>query len=236
MGLMKKRGIIKLKTRMLIYNYILKHPGLHFRELSRELKIPKSTLDYHLTFLKKLELIKIKSNGRYSRYYAMKQVDRRDKELINVLRQEVPLKLVIHLIVEGPGDIYKDEKTFWKALDNPATLTNLFSVKELVELEKYWNWDKGDLFKLNKGRSTIDFHLNKLLNTGIIEKIRVGKEIKYKLKDRYLIYCFLVENNKALSNELIDTMLLYDNDGIVNFYINRGLDAVLEFFLNPYHL
>ena len=55
---MKKDGIIKLKTRKLIYNYISNHPGLYFRELSRELKIPKSTLDYHLTFLKKLEQLK----------------------------------------------------------------------------------------------------------------------------------------------------------------------------------
>jgi len=235
MGLMKKRGIIKLKTRKSIYNYIVKHPGLHFRELSRELKIPKSTLDYHLTFLKKLELIKVKSNGRYNRYYAMNKVDRRDKELLNVLRQDVPLKLVIHLIVKGPGDIYKDEKTFWKAIDNPDNLTNLFSVKELVELEKYWNWDNG-IFKLNKGRTSIDFHLNKLLKANIIEKIRVGKEIKYKLKDRYLIYCLLIENNEALSNELIDTMLLYDNDGIINFYINRGIDAFLEFWPNPIYI
>jgi predicted transcriptional regulator len=235
MGLMKKRGVIKLKTRMLIYNYILKHPGLHFRELSRELKIPKSTLDYHLNFLKKLELIKVKSNNRYKRYYAMKQVDRRDKELINILRQEVPLKIVIHLMVQGPGDIYKDEKTYWKALEYPADLTNLFSVKELVELEKYWNWENG-ILKLNKGRTSIDFHLNKLLKAGIIEKIRVGKEIKYKLKDRYLIYCFLIENNKALNIEIIDTMLLWDTDGIIDFYIDRGIDAFLEFWPNPIYI
>ncbi|MCK4364807.1 MAG: ArsR family transcriptional regulator [Thermoplasmatales archaeon] len=234
---MKKEGIIKLKTRKLIYNYILKHPGLHFRELSRELKIPKSTLDYHLSFLKKLELIKVKSNGRYNRYYAMKQVGRIDKEIINVLRQEVPLKLVIHLLVDGPGDIYKSKKTFWKAMDNPSARTKLFSVKDLVELEKYWNWDKGDLYKLNKSRSTIDFHLNKLLNADIIEKIRVGKEIKYKLKDNLMIYFFLVENNKVLSNELIDIMMASGNDGrLLKYYTKKAIDTLWEIFPHPYHV
>ena len=59
---MVKEEILKLESRKLIYNYILEHPGLHFRELSRELKIPKSTLEYHLSYLKKLELIKIAVN------------------------------------------------------------------------------------------------------------------------------------------------------------------------------
>jgi DNA-binding transcriptional ArsR family regulator len=139
MGLMKKRGIIKLKTRKLIFNYILKHPGLHFRELSRELKIAKSTLDYHLTFLKKLELIKVKSNGRYNRYYALNKVDRRDKELLNVLRQDIPLKLILRLMAPGPSDIYKNEKIFWKAIENPAAHIKLYSVRELLEFEKYMN-------------------------------------------------------------------------------------------------
>jgi DNA-binding transcriptional ArsR family regulator len=232
---MKKGGIKKLKTRMLIFNYIVKHPGLHFRELSRELKIPKSTLDYHLTFLKKSELIKVKSNNRFNRYYAMNKVDRRDKELINILRQEVPLKIVFHLLVEGPGDIYKDEKTFWKAVAHPPSHERLLSVKEIVELEKYWNWDKADLHHINKGRSTIDFHLNKLLKAGIIEKIRVGKQVKYKLKDRFGTYCFIVENNEALSSELIDTMLSWDNDGIIDFYMNRFIDACLKIFHPLYH-
>ena len=232
---MEKEGILKLKARKIIYNYILERPGLHFRELSRELKIPKSTLEYHLSYLKKLELIKAKSNGRYHRYYAMKQVGRIDKEILNVLRQEVPLKIVILLLVGGPGDIFKSPKIFWKAIDNPATYTRPFSVKELVEMSKYWNWDKGDLYQLNKGRSTIDFHLNKLLNADIIEKVRVGKEIKYKLKDKILIYFFLVENNKALSNELIDMMLYSSNDGVGSHYMNKAMDALWEIFPHPYH-
>ena len=231
---MKKDGIIKLKTRKMIYNYILDHPGLHFRELSRELKIPKSTLDYHLSILKKLELINVKSNGRYNRYYAMKQVGRIDKEILNVLRQEVPLKIVILLLNEGPGDIYKSDKIFWKAMNNPATHTKLFSVKELIGLTKYWNWAKGDLFQLNKGRSTIDFHLNKLLNADIIEKIRVGKEIKYKLKDEEVIWLFLFDNKEALSNELLDTMLLWDAVG--NYYIKKAIDTFFEVFPHPYHV
>jgi hypothetical protein len=76
--------------------------------------------------------------------------------------------------------------------------------------------------------------LNKLLNAGIIEKIRVGREVKYKLKDDWFVCFFLVDNNEALSNELIDR--LFEDEKIIDFYLNRGIDAVLEFFPNPYYL
>jgi DNA-binding transcriptional ArsR family regulator len=232
---METEGIIKLKTRKLIYNYILQNPGLHFRELSRELNIPKSTLEYHLSYLKKLEFIKAKSNGRYNRYYVTKKVGRKEKELINILRQEVPLKLVLHLLVGGPGDIYKSPKTWYKALDDPNTRTRASSIKELYGLTKYWNWEKGDLYKLNKGRSTIDFHLKKLLDADIVEKVRDGKEIKYRLKDDLLIFFFLVDNNRALSNELIDMMLYSSDKGVVNYYLNKLLNIAYEVFPHPYH-
>jgi len=90
---------------------------------------------------------------------------------------------------------------------------------------KYRNWDKGDLYQLKKARSTIDFHLNKLLDADIIEKVRVGKEIKYKLKDDDMIVNFLIRHKKALSNELIDTMLGWRNNMIGEHLINRAINT-----------
>jgi DNA-binding transcriptional ArsR family regulator len=139
------------------------------------------------------------------------------------------------LLTGGTGDIYKSEKIFWKSKANPATRYNIVSVKELVGLTKYWNWYKGDLFRLNKGRSTIDFHLDKLLDADIIEKVRVGKEIKYKLKDNGMILNFLIKHKNALSNELIDTMLGWRNNMIGEYLINRAINTIYEIFPHPYH-
>ena len=45
-ALMKKNGILELKTRREIYQFILKYPGLNKSELSRMLNIPYTTLKY----------------------------------------------------------------------------------------------------------------------------------------------------------------------------------------------
>ena len=103
-------------------------------------------------------------------------------------------------------------------------------------MTKYWKWDNGVL-NLKKARSTIDFHLNKLLKAEIVEKIRVGKEIKYKLKDDRLTYWFLVDNNEALSNKLIDKLLSKGNDcQYTKYFINRALDTIYDIFPHPYHV
>ena len=165
----------------------------------------------------------------------MKKVGRRDKELINILRQEVPLKLIILLMCEGPGDIYKSHKDFWGAMKDPTAHTKLKSVKDLEELTKYWQWEK-DLLRVKKARSTIDFHLNKLLKADLIERVRVGKEIKYQLKDYISIYTFFIENNKVLSNEIIDFLMTSSNDGQSFKYGFRDFENKLwEIFPHPYH-
>ena len=80
---MVKKEDLELETRQKIHNYILKNPGLCLNELSRKLNISKSTLNYHLNYLKKLGVIIGKSNGRYIRFYIASKVGNGDKKLIN---------------------------------------------------------------------------------------------------------------------------------------------------------
>ena len=82
------------KKRLLIYNTILKYPGLHFRELSRKLNIPKSTLEYHLRLLIKQNLIISESEKKYTRYYGLNNVGEVDKKLLKILRQDMPFKII----------------------------------------------------------------------------------------------------------------------------------------------
>jgi predicted transcriptional regulator len=63
----KKMSEIETKRR--IYNFILKNPGLHMRELSRKMNIPYSTLKYHLYYLKNRELIIVRPSGKYYRFF-----------------------------------------------------------------------------------------------------------------------------------------------------------------------
>ena len=94
----KERGL-ELKARRIIYNYILKNPGLHERELARHLDMALSTLDYHLYYLKKRELIFTKSDGHYTLYYISGKISTKDKEALALLRQNAPRRIVIYLLI-----------------------------------------------------------------------------------------------------------------------------------------
>lgn len=61
--LMENKQLLELEVRRKIYNHIIKKPGLHLRKLVKVLKIPKLTLWYYVTYLKRNELInKFKRN------------------------------------------------------------------------------------------------------------------------------------------------------------------------------
>lgn len=97
---MKKKGnnyLLELASRRKIYNFILNHPGTYLREISREIKTPKSTVDYHLHYLKQLDLINIKTGGRYKRYYIKEEVGRFEEQSLNVLRKKTALHIALIL-------------------------------------------------------------------------------------------------------------------------------------------
>lgn len=225
-------NILKLETRRQIYNIILENPGLHLRGLSRRTNLSFGGLRHHLNYLKKQEYIVTKSDPRYTRYYVSKKVGKKDKELLNLLRQEVPRKIVLLLITAGPAELYgkytKEEQ------GDPSLRTIVHSKKDLVELTEYWKEPYADLFHLKKKRMTIDFHLKKLIDADVVEKIKDGREAKYVIKDEFRIWLFLADYQKSLSDELVDLKLFWHND-----FIERRIDAVLnvtwEIFPHPYH-
>ena len=98
---MGKNNEYNLQLRNVIYNHILKHPGVHEREIARRLKIPLSTLDYHLYFLKKRKLIVAKSDGHYTYHYAVGKISSKDEKLLGVIRQRVPRKIIIFILLNG---------------------------------------------------------------------------------------------------------------------------------------
>ncbi|HEY0087971.1 MAG TPA: winged helix-turn-helix transcriptional regulator, partial [Candidatus Lokiarchaeia archaeon] len=150
-------NVLSLKTRGEIYNYILKHPGMHLREISRKKKISYSVLRHHLNFLEKLGLIITKSNQRFIRFYANQKVSKKDKEIINVIREEIPRSIVILLLSPGPIE------NFTNSLEEEGrkvkNYIKTYSQKEILSLARFWGKEHKELFRVIKHRSTIDFHL-----------------------------------------------------------------------------
>jgi len=229
-----RKDILDYEKRKKIYELILKNPGLHLRELSRILDIPMGSLRFHLNSLKKHDLITTKKIGRFKRYYAIYMVSNKDKEILNLLRQEIPRRIIILLLTAGPGDIYKDKETQKKAYLKKSTFTFTYSKKELIELTKYWNGIYANFFHLHRHRTTVAFHLKKLLAADIIEQVKIGRVTKYKLKDEDIIMEYLLKYKDALSTKSIDVYLDWCEDSFSD-NLQKIENVIFEIFPHPYY-
>jgi DNA-binding transcriptional ArsR family regulator len=89
-------------TRQIIFEFVRDFPGTHLRGVQQALQLPLGTVEYHLRELVRLELVTEREDGIYRRYYVAGQMGGLDRELIGALRQEIPRRIVMHLLL-NPG-------------------------------------------------------------------------------------------------------------------------------------
>lgn len=118
---------LELETRRRIYQHVQKFPGAHMREIGRDLEIPMGTLEYHLHYLVKADLLTTRQDPRYTRYFATGGISRRDKDVLALLRQKVPRQIAAHLLLE-PGSSHG--ALLAKFALAPSTLS--FHIKKLL--------------------------------------------------------------------------------------------------------
>jgi len=121
---------IELETRQKIYNFIQKHPGVHEREISRRLNIPLSTIDYHLHFLSKRQLISPSQDGHYKKYYTTGKISVKEKKILGILRQK-PKRIIIIFLLLNPNSPHKKICRYL----NLSASTTTFHLNKLVEFE-----------------------------------------------------------------------------------------------------
>lgn len=223
-------NILLLSTRRNIYQFILKSPGLHLRELSRRLHMPLTTVKYHLHVLQKRELIKEKTEGRYHRYYVTHKIGAREKKIISLLREDIPRTIILYLMI------------------------------------RYWSPQIDISKSLKKHPTTIEFHLKKLMDLGLIQQVKpvdgkiyrdekpriiecetIGREKVYILKNPQQIYDLLITYKHSIIEEMISEQIFE----FINYFQTTGhpkkviapkkwekaIDDVLwEIFPNPYYV
>ncbi len=124
-----KEDNLALETRKKIYNLIESSPGLHKREIARELGMSLSTIDYHLHYMEKRKMVVAKSDGKYKRYFPKRELEMNiwDRKILSMLRQEVPRKILMFLLLH-PRAIHKEVCEYvGKA---PSTVS--FHMKKLI--------------------------------------------------------------------------------------------------------
>ncbi len=102
----KEDKALELEARKKIYDFVVASPGTHLREIQRQIDLPLGTVEYHLKYLVDREMLVEKADGNYKRYYPVGLYGSVDKQLLSLLRQEVPRRIVMKLLL-NPGINFK---------------------------------------------------------------------------------------------------------------------------------
>jgi len=138
---MFREEVLANENRRRIYLITAANQGVHFRGLQRLLDMPATTLEYHLSYMQRKNIIYSETEGGFKRYYT-KPLENEDKKVLSALRQKKMREIVLVVLA--------NEKVKFQYLAEYLKLPNStlsFYLKFLV--------DKGILFREKIGYETV---------------------------------------------------------------------------------
>ncbi|MCI0480445.1 MAG: winged helix-turn-helix transcriptional regulator [Candidatus Dadabacteria bacterium] len=160
--------VLELENRRRIYRLISKYPGMYMREIEKELGMAVGVLEYHLNYMVKTEILSVEREGNRTRYFVREDVSYGDKATISLFRQEIPRRIVVHLMLH-PGANFK------------------------VVLEQF-----------NISKSTLSFHMKKLVEANVIDAKRDGREVSYTVRDPDATARILLTYKSSFLDKVVD--------------------------------
>lgn len=194
--MISNKTILKLDTRREIYDFIEKNPGLHISEMSRRLGMPKTTLIYHINYLKKLDLLELKKFGKFDYIYPIKKIGADEKKLLKLLRNKVCLEIYLYMIFTPSFS----QTEISRELEIPRTTAaqQLKIFKEMGFIKELDTQNKHYPFKELKP----DSEVGKLF----IDRRPIRSEKIYVVKDYLLIrktYTIMIRNRHSFKDKKI---------------------------------
>jgi predicted transcriptional regulator len=171
----------KQHTQHHIYTLIITNPGIHSRELSRQLQIPYSTLQYHLKQLDKQGIIQRERAGKFLYCYGLEPLTLDEKKIVYVLRSTTSKRIILFLLQHQTASQSELARYLKK---HPTTVE--FHLKKLLE---------NDIIELN-GRNPEVCHQNE---SAIILQNNTGNKRYYQLKDNTSMQNFMKKYKTLLS-------------------------------------
>jgi len=120
--------ILELDTRRKIYDLVAKNPGLHLSKISELLNMRISLVEYHLNYLEKNQVIAYIRESGYLRFYIKGKIGIEDKRILAILRQDIPLKILLFLL-KNINSQHKDILGYINVA--PSTLS--YHLKKLIK-------------------------------------------------------------------------------------------------------
>lgn len=93
--------LLDAPVRRMIFERICEVPGIHLRQLQRDLNVSLGSLEYHLHRLVGGGLLVTRGRTHVKGYFRRGGFDRRDCDYLHFLRQRMPRRIVLE-IVESP--------------------------------------------------------------------------------------------------------------------------------------
>jgi len=135
---MEEHQALNLDSRRRIYDLIEENPGLHFRELERRTGMAIGSLQYHLEYLQKKHLIKTFRQGKFLRYYSVKESVVEEKAAMSFLRKPSSRKIILFLLNKGRANNFDVSKEV-----NLSPSTTSWHLEQLVKEEVVGKEKKG---------------------------------------------------------------------------------------------
>lgn len=95
---MKDKEDLEVKRK--IFNLIKKNPGLHASKIAEILNISWELANYHIIYLERNDLINIIKKDGYNRCFTSGEIGEKDRDVLSLLRQKNPLKIVLFLLMK----------------------------------------------------------------------------------------------------------------------------------------
>lgn len=124
---MFKEEILENQRRHEIYETIKSNPGVYIRELQRIMNIPLASLQYHLNYMARRNVIIEEKAEHYTRYYCS-PLDPEEKRILSVLRKKRLREIVMIILVSKKAKY----RTIVETIKLPAS-TISFYLKCLLE-------------------------------------------------------------------------------------------------------
>lgn len=169
---MKNEDALSLDSRRRIYEFVRENPGAHLREIARSVTLPLGTALYHLDYLEQNEMLVVRRDGRYKRFFVKHMLGRLEKDYVSAFHHSVPRKIATALLKKGKR-----------------------TQRELCQ-------------EVGVSRSTLSFHVNNLVQKGILTCDELWPENYYNVANPEVAANILITYRTTFGDSLEDVAAL----------------------------
>jgi predicted transcriptional regulator len=102
---------LDLEMRRRIFALVQEFPGLHIREVARQLDTSLALVEYHASILRENSLVREERDDRYVRLFAVPDdgsgPTESQRQVLRLLRERLPLRITLHLLDHDEAQQHK---------------------------------------------------------------------------------------------------------------------------------